>query len=156
MKIILFLLFAISLLLAQDNIYTADGPAELPRVYFNTAVSATPSPGKIVPLAAGGDLAAAYTATACGQTLSLAHGVTFKLPATLAGKNCPDNQWITITSDGVLPPEGTRITPASLPQMATLMAAGGGNGTMVSADHVRFVGLAFMKPVGSKMLTLYG
>lgn len=150
--LVAFLLsFTICLLLAQDNLYTADGPAELPRVYFNSAISNTPSLGAVVPVAAGGDLAAAYAAASCGQTLSVAHGNTFKLPAALGAKNCPDSAWITITSDGVLPAEGTRITPASLPQMAVLMSAGGG--TVVNADHVRFIGLAYAKPVGSRMLS---
>jgi hypothetical protein len=148
-------LFVFALIAAsgQDNSYTTDGYAELPRAYFDTRLLVTPSPGPTVAIAAGGDVSAAYAAAVCGQTLTLAAGQTYKLPTALPPKGCLDTQWITIRSDGQLPAEGVRVTPAAKPQMATLLSTAGGNGVQLSVDHVRFTGIAFMKPVGSKMLS---
>jgi hypothetical protein len=97
---------------AQDSNY--DGPAELPRVYLQTAVADTPSLGSIVKVNSEGDLKNALLAAVCGDTIELAAGRTFAGEFILPAKPCDDSHWITLRTsapDASLPPEGTRITP---------------------------------------------
>jgi hypothetical protein len=91
-----------------------DGPAQLPRVYLQTTVADTPSPGKIVTVNAGGDLQTALNNASCGDTIELPAGATFRGEYKLPAKVCDDSRWITVRTsapDTSLPPEGTRITP---------------------------------------------
>lgn len=93
---------------------THDGPAELPRVYLQTTVADTPSPGTTVTVNAGGDLQSALNAANCGDIVELAAGATFNGNFTLPAKSCDDSNWITVrtsTPDTSLPAEGTRATP---------------------------------------------
>jgi Putative Ig domain len=93
---------------------THDGPAELPRVYMQTALADTPSPGSIIKVHAGADLQSALNSATCGDTLELAAAATFTGNFTLPAKPCDDAHWITVRTsapDASLPPEGTRITP---------------------------------------------
>jgi hypothetical protein len=100
-----------------------DGPAELPRVYVNSDMSNTPSPGKTWAVHAGGDVQQALNSAACGDIIALDAGATFSANLTIPAKNCDGAHWITVRTsapDSALPPEGTRITPcyagvASLP-----------------------------------------
>lgn len=151
---VMFYVVLVGSLLAQDNLYTSDGPAMLPQSYMDTSLASTPSPGVVETVSTTTGFAAAYTTAQCGETLVLTHGVTYqtKWGVVLAAKNCDDQHWITIKTDGVLPPEGTRVTPANLPQMAIILPIGGGEAIKVPGDHIRFIGIAFMKPVGSSVL----
>jgi putative Ig domain-containing protein len=91
-----------------------DGPAELPRIYMQTAMADTPSPGTTVTVNAGGDLQSALNAANCGDVVELAAGATFNGNFTLPAKSCDDAHWITVRTsapDASLPAEGTRITP---------------------------------------------
>ena len=94
---------------------TMDGPAMLPNRCFYTALSATPSPGAVTPLAAGSDLQEAIDNAKCGDTLMLtAGGVWTTGKLTFPAKNCDDQHWITIRTsapDYALPAEGARMTP---------------------------------------------
>ncbi|MBV9572732.1 MAG: hypothetical protein JOY93_01670, partial [Acidobacteriales bacterium] len=93
---------------------TFDGPAELPRIYINSAMTDTPAPGRVVTLNAGGDLQSALNNAHCGDTIMLQAGATFSGTYTLPAKSCDDNHWIivrTSASDSQLPAEGTRLTP---------------------------------------------
>jgi hypothetical protein len=147
-----------------------DGPAELPRVYLNTALADTPAPGSTITVSAGGDLQSALNQANCGETVMLQAGATFFAgstyggPFTLPAKACDDRHWIvlrTSASDSSLPPEGTRMTPcyagvASLPGrpvlactstkkvLATISYSGTGDGPLIfapGANHYRLVGL---------------
>ena len=99
------------------NFGASDGPATLPTVCFYTALSATPSPGRIIPVNRGGDLQAAIKSAHCGDTITLEAGASFLSPATgfvLPANSCDDNHWMTIRTsapDSSLPAEGSRMTP---------------------------------------------
>ncbi len=100
-----------------------DGPATLPQSCIYTAESATPSPGKIISVRAGGDLQSALNSAQCGDTISIDPSTTLVGIFHLNANQCDANHWITIRTaapDSSLPPEGTRLTPcyagvASLP-----------------------------------------
>jgi len=121
-----------------------DGPAALPKLCFNTDPANTPSPGPVVNVAAGQNLQNAYNAAACGTTLLLAHGAKWDDPFTFAAKNCDDQHWITIKSDGLITPPGMRITPEYEPQMANLNMKTN-SGLKAVGDHIRFIGIEWTK-----------
>lgn len=128
---------------------THDGPAALPQACLNTALLATPSLGlkTIVPntIAVGTNntLMVMYNAANCGDTLIVPHGSNWSSPTGMqfANKNCDDLHWITITTDGVLPPEGVRIDPSYQPQMFTITVKGANDLSL--GDHIRFIGVEF-------------
>ncbi len=100
-----------------------DGPAELPRIYVQTQLTETPTPGKVRLVKQEDNLQDALDSAKCGDTVKLQAGATFRGLFRLPAKPCDDAHWIilrTSASDDSLPPEGTRITPcyagtASLP-----------------------------------------
>ncbi len=142
-----------------------DGPAELPRVYLQTALANTPAPGKTWLASDSAGLQSALNASACGDTVSLKAGTTFSGTFSFPGKSCDDQHWIIVRTsapDSSLPAEGTRISPcfagvASLPGrpafnctstanvMAKLLISqnyGSGPVTFLAhANHYRFIGL---------------
>ncbi len=142
-----------------------DGPAELPRVYVQSALANTPANGKNWPVATDSTLQAALNSAACGDTISLKAGTTFTGVWSFPGKHCDDQHWIVVRTsapDSSLPPEGTRISPcfagvASLPGRPALncssvqnvmaklvMGVKTGSGPIAlaaGANHYRFLGL---------------
>ena len=142
-----------------------DGPAELPKACYYTALDGTPSPGKQIRVAAKSDLATAIEGAKCGDTLLLAAGASFDV-TVLPAKKCDDQHYITVrtdTPDSKLPAEGTRISPAwagvaSLPGrppfaqpshgaaklLATLLVRRA-SGAIVG-DHIRFIGIEWTTP----------
>ncbi|MBZ5666506.1 MAG: hypothetical protein LAO30_18075 [Acidobacteriia bacterium] len=156
--------------LAQAGNY--DGPAELPRVTVSSAMSATPAPGAILSVNAGGDLQAALNNAHCGDVVELQAGATFTGPFTVPAKNCDNNHWIIIrtsSSDSTLPAEGQRATPCyagigslvGRPQygcsnphnvMAKVQMQTAGNGPFQfakGANYYRFIGLEVTRPAGA-------
>ena len=151
-----------------------DGPAELPRIYINSAMSNTPASGHTTTVNAGGDLQTALNNANCGDTIQLQAGATFSGMFTFPAKNCDDNSWIivrTSASDSLLPAEGTRMTPcyagvSSLPGRPALhctstnnvlaklvMTSYGnsGNGPILfaaGANHYRLMGLEITRATG--------
>jgi hypothetical protein len=137
-----------------------DGPAELPKTCYYTALDGTPSPGKQIHVGSKENLADAVGHAQCGDILLLPAGTTYEV-GELPYKKCDERHYITIrtdTPDSKLPPEGTRISPAwagvaSLPGrppfaqppggaaklMATLLVKR--NAGAVAGDHVRFIGI---------------
>src|SRR5215470_12135631 len=101
----------------------SDGPAQLPSVFFNTAMANTPAPGATIVVAAGGNLQTALNNASCGDTIKLAVGATFKGQFILPSKPCDNAHWIVIRTsapNSALPAEGSRMLPcyagvASLP-----------------------------------------
>jgi len=137
-----------------------DGPAELPKTCFYTALDATPSPGDQIRVTAGSDLEEVVEKAKCGDTLLLPAGASFPL-REFPRKNCDDQHYITIRTDAPdsdLPPEGTRISPAwagiaSLPGRPPYAQPAGGAAKRMAAietlrptgiefgDHYRFIGI---------------
>jgi hypothetical protein len=150
-----------------------DGPAELPRVYVNSSMAATPAPGAKVTVASGANLQTALKNAHCGDTLLLQAGATFTGSYYLPAKPCDDNHWIVIRTsapDSALPPEGTRITPCysgitSLPGrpalhctttqkvMARIVASNAGPIALINgSSHYRIgPGLEITRPVSTWM-----
>ena len=98
----------------QSAASTYDGPAELPRVYMNTALINTPALGRVTILNAGESLQAALNNASCGDTIELQAGATFTGLFTFPAKSCDDSHWIVLRTNSLpsqLPPEQTRITP---------------------------------------------
>ena len=150
-----------------------DGPAELPRVYMQTAMSNTPATGAITLVPTGGDFQAALNSAQCGDTIQLQAGATFSGLFKLPAKSCDDQHWIivrTSSPDSSLPAEGARVSPcyagvSSLPGRPSLhckstknvlarilynQTAGSGPIQFDSgANHYRFIGLEITRSVGT-------
>ena len=149
-----------------------DGPAELPRVYIQTAMANTPAPGTTITVNSGGDLQSALNSANCGDTVTLQAGATFTGVFTFPAKSCDDNHWVivrTSADDSLLPAEGSRLTPcyagvASLPGrpafqcastadvLAKLVYAGNSNGPILfasGANHYRLIGLEATRTAGN-------
>lgn len=163
---------ALSLAMNQSTTGNFDGPAELPRVYVQSALADTPAPGGVIAVAQGGDFQGALNSAKCGDTITLQAGAVFTGSFTVPAQSCDDGHWIIIRTsalDSSLPPEGTRISPcyagvSSLPGrpvfkcvskknvLAQILFAGGGSGPFVLADgasHYRFVGLEITRSAGT-------
>jgi hypothetical protein len=155
-----------------------DGPAQLPKSCYYTALDGTPSPGKQIRVGASSDLHEAVEAAKCGDTLLLPAGASFELK-NLPAKKCDDQHYITIrtdTPDAKLPPEGTRISPAwagvaSLPGRPAYAQPPGGPAKLLATlivkvpsgatigDHYRFIGLEWVSEPGAhiaRMVTTEG
>jgi hypothetical protein len=158
-----------------------DGPAELPRVFMQTLMANTPSPGATIMVPAGGNLQTAINAASCGDTLQLQAGATFSFGGllTIPAKSCDNAHWITIRTsapNSSLPPEGTRLTPcyagvSSLPGRPALKCSStanvlakivftgvSGDGPIsfaAGANHYRLVGLEITRGTpGAKLTSL--
>lgn len=141
-----------------------DGPAELPRVYVQSSLADTPSPGKSLTVKNGEELQSTLEAAHCGDRIILQSGARFVGNFSFPAKQCDDAHWIlvrTSADDSVLTPEGTRVTPcyagiASLPArpayacsspknvMAKLVSTSRSAPTVTlqeGANHYRFLGL---------------
>jgi hypothetical protein len=153
-----------------------DGPAELPLIYIQTAMSNTPAPGSTITVNSGGNLQSALNSASCGDTIQLQAGATFSGLFTFPALNCDDNHWIivrTSASDSVLPAEGNRLTPcyagvASLPGRpafqcpstnnvtAKILLPSGDNGPIIfaaGANHYRLIGLEVTRLAGTGIVT---
>ena len=164
------------------NFGNPDGPAILPTACFYTALSATPSNGKMWPVTEPGNLQTTITNANCGDIIPLQAGVSYLSPPSgfvLPPKSCDDNHWITIRTnspDGLLPKEGSRLTPCysgvrSLPgrppfacqssQVVTAQVvvniaqhAPAAFVLAPNANHYRFIGLEITRPVAGKTASL--
>ena len=139
-----------------------DGPAKMPLECMYTAMSGTPSPGKVRgPHSTTTDVQADINGAACGDKVLITAGSALG-PITLPPKKCDEAHWITIASTGVgspnFPPEGTRMTPcwsgvASMPNRPAypcqkpevltfkIVTPNATNGLASrSADHYRIIG----------------
>jgi hypothetical protein len=153
-----------------------DGPAELPRVYIQTAMANTPAPGTTITVNAGGQLQSALNRANCGDTIQLQAGATFAGPFTFPAKSCDDNHWIVVrtsTGDSAMPAEGSRLTPcyagvSSLPGrpafhcvstenvLAKLVMPTTGSGPIVfasGANYYRLMGLEITRLPGTGIVS---
>jgi hypothetical protein len=167
---------AFTLTVSSGSASGFDGPAELPRVYIQTALANTPAPGSTTTVNAAASLQSALNSANCGDTIQLQAGATFTGIFTFPAKSCDDNHWIivrTSANDSVLPAEGNRLTPcyagvSSLPGrpalqcastnnvLAKLVMAGVGSGPVVfatGANHYRLIGLEITRLSGTGNVT---
>ena len=149
-----------------------DGPAELPRVYIQTAMAYTPSSGTTITVNSGGNLQSALNSASCGDTIQLQAGATFVGAFNFPAKSCDDNHWIVVRTsaeDSALPAEGSRLTPcyagvSSLPGrpafqctstknvLAKLVMPTTGSGPVLfaaGANHYRLLGLEITRLAGT-------
>src|SRR6185503_17345105 len=91
--------------------------SELPRVYLDTRYPALA--GRTINLGAGGDLQGAINSAQPGDEIVLQAGATYSGNFTLPAKTGAG--WIVVRSNGTLPPEGTRVTPADAAQLAKII-----------------------------------
>ncbi|MFL5577899.1 MAG: lectin, partial [Gemmatimonadaceae bacterium] len=120
------------------------GVAALPREYVQTSVASTPSGGRVIRVAAGGDLQAALDQAQLGDQVVLDAGATFVGNFVLRKKS-GGSGWITIRSSGTLPAEGERMTAAKagrlgLPKILTKQV-GPAIATEPGAHHYRIMGV---------------
>ena len=94
-----------------------DGFANLPQTCVYTAMSATPSPGKVWPIAPGSSssqIQSILNGASCGDVIQFQAGQIYQLKNSLTlSKSCPASNWITLETSAMssLPPEGTRVSP---------------------------------------------
>src|SRR5438067_2522223 len=65
-----------------------DGPAELPRIYMKTDLSATPSPGRRIHLKEQDSLQQALETASCGDTIELQQGAAYRGLFKFPAKHC--------------------------------------------------------------------
>jgi hypothetical protein len=117
-------------------------PPQPPRERVDTDLVATP--GRVIPVPAGGNLQAALDEAIPGDVIALAAGSTFTGAFVLPAKR--GDGWIVLRTDapdGDLPPRGTRLSPEAAPRLAKIVAAGQqpALATQPGAHHYRIVGL---------------
>ena len=117
---------------------------------------AHPATAATLNVAAGGDLQAALNGAACGDTIVLQAGASYTTTYgfVLPNKVCTgtDADYITVRTNGPLPPAGTQIDPAAYAaSFAKLLATSQYHiiSTRTGAHHWRFVGIEFTSD-GSK------
>ena len=127
---------------------TPSGPAELPRVFINSAAPAAPaSGGKVISVAAGGNLQTALNGALPGDVIELASGASFTGNFTLPNKNTTSTSWIVIrpANYASLPAEGRRMTPTLAAQLNLPKVLSPNTNSAVTtaagAHHYRLVGL---------------
>jgi hypothetical protein len=151
------------------NFGGTDTVAALPQTCINTALASTPSPGKVTLVPAGGSVQSVITAAACGDTIELQAGASFRGTFSLPNKGCDSQHWITIRTsapDSALPAEGTRLTPcyagvtrlpgrpvysctSTADVMPTILAAANqAFVTQSGAGYYRLIGLEITNPPG--------
>ena len=95
-------------------------PPALPQSVPN--FGSMPPEGRQIRVPAGGNLQAALDQAQLGDAILLAPGATYTGTFVLRNKggwgSCP--AWITIRTDGSLPPQGQRVTPASAASFAKI------------------------------------
>ncbi len=155
---------AFTLTVSSSDASGFDGPAELPRIFIQSAMSNTPAPSSTSTVNSGGDLQSALNSANCGDTIQLEAGATFPGVFTFPAKSCDDNHWIIVRTNAdnsTLPAEGSRLTPcyagvSSLPGrpafncaltnnvLAKIVLTTSDNGPIIfasGANHYRLIGL---------------
>src|SRR5688572_13980328 len=87
----------------------SSGPAELPRQWIDTRMPSMS--GRTIVVPAGGDLQAAINSAQRGDVIELTAGATYSGNFELPAKS--GTGWVVIRTAGSIPPEGTRVTPAT-------------------------------------------
>lgn len=127
--------------------------ATLPQVYVDTRLPAAPAPGgRIISVAAGGNLQAALNTALPGDVIEIENGATFNGNFTLPNKNSTSTNWITIRPANMsgMPAEGSRMTPgiAAAVRLPLLLSVNnqGAIATAAGAHHYRLIGIEVSVP----------
>ena len=111
--------------------------------------------GRVLPVAAGGNLQAALDKAQLGDTIVLQAGATFSLPGgpfKLPNKTSGSG-WIYVVSSHLssLPSPGVRVGPANATNMPKIVAHNGMSAliTVANSHHFRFVGIEFAPAPGT-------
>jgi len=111
--------------------------------------------GKIIAVAAGGDLQAALNAAQLGDTIVLPPGARFTGNFTLPVKDGAGWILAKTSADDRLPPEGGRVDPSFAHVMPKLTAASGPVITApAGAHHFRFIGIEIRPKDGVHLTNL--
>ncbi len=133
------------------DVALAATPPTAPKTFDTTYAAPT---GATLAVAAGGDLQAALNKAQLGDTIVLEAGASWTGPFTLPNKTAGSG-WIYVVSShlSVLPPAGTRVSPANAADMPKLLApkAQSALTTIANSHHFRFVGIEFA-PVSAATL----
>jgi hypothetical protein len=117
--------------------------AQLPLVYLDTTWN-PPTGGTTWAVHTSPQLSQALANSVPGDIIVLDAGVTYNGYFQLPAKSNPNNKWIYIMSSGLSNlPAGTRVSPASVPNMATIVTPGVAADFQVNggANHWRLAGL---------------
>lgn len=122
---------------------SVSGAAELPRIFLDTRmVSPT---GKVIYVAAGGNLQTAINGAVRGDVIELAPGAVFTGNYVLPAKS--GSGWVTIRTRTTLPPEGTRVTASSASSFAKIVTPNSMPAlypaSSAAASYYRIVGVEF-------------
>jgi hypothetical protein len=136
----------ISVILSAVTAAGAERPA-MPEVFLDTKyVQPT---GRTIRVDAGDDFQDALDEARPGDEIVLEAGAVFTDNFILRNKGPrEDARWITIRSsqmDGLLPPAGTRVSPADAAAMPRVVSKNAGSvlRTSAGAHHYRFIGIEF-------------
>jgi hypothetical protein len=127
------------------------GPAGAEVPYMLLDTRPVPPGGRVLALAAGGDLQAVLDGARAGDTIVLPAGATFRGPLRLP--RVSGDRWIEIRSsaaDDLTP--GRRVSPADAPKMARILGGEGSAAAVLTAPgahHFRFVGIEFTVTPGA-------
>ncbi len=124
---------------------TADGiNPECPRILINSAVSATPSAGTTINVAAGGNLQNALNQACLGDTIVLAAGATFVGNFVVPVKTCGSG-YLTIRTSNMsgITGEGGRVGPNYASAMPKIITPNTDYALLIanSATNIRLIGL---------------
>jgi len=125
----------------QLAVSPARSPAALPSA--NVDVSMPRQIGRIISVLPRGDLQSAINSANCGDTIVLPAGSTFNGNFTIPNKSC--DGWVLLESSAIASlPLGTRVTPASVSNMTTLVTDSVSTSVfrfVAGAHNFRFIGL---------------
>ncbi len=114
---------------------------ELPRVLIDTTYA--PPSGAVISVPAGGDFQAALDSARPGDIIELAAGASYTGPFTLPNKTGAGWAYIRTSAHALLPPPGTRVTPAQASLMPKILGPAYSSAIIAAngAHHYRFVGV---------------
>ena len=120
--------------------------AELPRVYLNTALSATPSSGRAIRVKSSDNLQRALDGAQCGDQILLPAGAKFT-GNFIISRQCSATAWIAVATEGcaTMPAENARSNPTAAACYAKLVSrsASPALSTRPGAKFWRFIGIEF-------------
>lgn len=145
-------LAALTAVCLVHGVALAATPPTAPKTFDTTYAAPT---GATLTVNAGGDLQAALDKAQLGDTIVLEAGARWTGPFKLPNKTTGSG-WIYVVSShlSVLPPAGTRISPANAANMPKIMAPKAQSAvvTVANSHNFRFVGIEFAPVPGAALV----